>query len=94
MPRDEKNFKRQIRARMTKTGESYTTARAQLEAQSIANNSEHVAASITTEDLVELSRTFPTTFPRVEVASASRSYGQSERGLDDFSCILANRHTR
>jgi hypothetical protein len=82
VPRDEKNFKRQIRARMTKSGESYTTARAQLEAQSIANSSEDTAATITTEGLLELSRTFPTTFPRVQVASASRWYGQSQRAPD------------
>ena len=82
MPRDEKNFKRQIRARMAKTGESCTRARAQLEAQSIAINSKDAAAAITTEELVELSRTFPTRFPRVQVASASRWYGQSERRPD------------
>jgi hypothetical protein len=82
VPRDEKNFKRQIRARMSKTGESYTTARAQLEAQSLANNSEDLAATVTTEELVELSRTFPTTFPLVKVASASRWYEQSEREPD------------
>jgi hypothetical protein len=82
MPRDEKNFKRQIRARMAKTGESYTTARAHLEAQSIANDSEGVAATITAAELVELSRSFPTRFPRVQVASASRWYGQIDRGPD------------
>jgi hypothetical protein len=82
MPRDEKNFKRQIRARMAKTGESYTTARAHLQAQSIANDSEDTAATITTEELEELSRTFAARFPRVQVASASRWYGQSDRGPD------------
>lgn len=62
MPRDDKNFKRQVRARMAKTGELYTVARADLEAER------------RTGSLLRLAREGPRAFPKLRLRSTTTHF--------------------
>jgi hypothetical protein len=89
MPKSEKNFKRQVRARMARTGESYATARANLEAPLSAGDSPELPEA---NDLLRRAWKIPAVAPRVHVVSTAhwnRASRSGRPGLDDVAIRLA-----